>query len=160
MGILAYGKKCASWLQLSAHFSNVIFELIAATRGICYAPLRLKPTLNGIKLLSDTPPDILIQVIIPYSQIKSYFLGGLTWDDHLELLGLLSTSLSANLFILIFALGTFRYFNFLILSTLVPDIIIFVFSKNMQNKTDSSTKLKSWFLNYLEKCIMSSSCII
>ena len=58
MGILAYGKKCASWLQLSAHFSNVIFELIAATRGICCAPLRLKPTLNGIKLLSDTPPDI------------------------------------------------------------------------------------------------------
>ena len=78
MDILAYEKKCASWLQLSAHFSNVIFELIAATRGICCAPLRLKPTLNGIKLLSDTPPDILIQVIIPYLQIKSYFLGGLT----------------------------------------------------------------------------------
>ena len=78
MGILAYETKCASWLQLSAHFSNVIFELIAATRGICCAPLRLKPTLNGIKLLSDTPPDILIQVIIPYLQIKSYFLGGLT----------------------------------------------------------------------------------
>ena len=84
MGILAYGKKCASWLQLSAHFSNVIFELIAATRGICCAPLRLKPTLNGIKLLSGTPPGILVQVIIPYSQIKSYFLGGylemITWS--------------------------------------------------------------------------------
>ncbi len=44
------------WLQLSAHFSNVIFELIAATRGICYAPLRLKPTLNGIKLGQADPP--------------------------------------------------------------------------------------------------------
>ena len=109
MDILAYGKKCASWLQLSAHFSNVIFELIAATRGICYAPLRLKPTLNGIKLLSDTPPDILMQVIIPYLQIKSYFLGG-----YLEMI---TWSCLAYYLLPIF------------ISTLIPDIIIFMFSK-------------------------------